>query len=207
MKTFKILAVTIIVLLFCQVRAYAAGQPIVQIKATVDQAISLLNDKALQGAAKHDARQSRLFKLVDQRFDFPLMGRLALGRAWAGADRGERQRFVHLFAQLLKNTYIRRVDSYAAEKIIFKKQIVRKDLALVYSYYDKNNEKFSINYKMKRNNDGQWLVFDVVIEGVSVVKQYRQQFQEILKNESMQALNKRLADKVKALVRAVNVAS
>ncbi len=205
MKKFKILFIVIIYLLFSQASAYAAytaDQPIAQIKATVDEAMLLLNDKSLKGVDKHDARQRLLFNLVDNRFDFQLMGRLALGNAWASVDKVERQHFLSLFAELLKNTYVRRVNAYSGEKIIFTKQIIRKNLALISSYYDKNNDQFSINYKMKKNGSGKWLVYDVVIEGVSVVKQYRRQFQQILQNESLVALNKRLDDKVKALVQA-----
>jgi len=205
MKKFKVLCIVIIYLLFAQASAYAAytaDQPIAQIKATVDKAMLLLNDKSLKGVAKHDVRQRRLFNLVDNRFDFQLMGQLALGNAWKNADKVERQQFVSLFAELLKNTYIRRVNDYSGEKIIFTKQIIRKNLALIFSYYGKNNDQFSINYKMRKNGSGKWLVYDVVIEGVSVVKQYRRQFQQILQNESLVALNKRLGDKVKALVQA-----
>jgi phospholipid transport system substrate-binding protein len=210
MNRLKTLSALIIILLFCQVNAqasYNADQPIAQIAATVDQAIVLLHDKNLQGADKHVMRQQRLFKLVDNRFDFELMGQLALGKFWRSVDSVERQHFLRLFAELLKNTYVRRVNSYSGEKIIFTKQVIRKNLALIYSYYNKNNDQFSINYKMKKNGNGQWLVFDVVIEGVSVVKQYRKQFGQILQNESMQALIKRLDDKVKALVHASAVAS
>ncbi len=205
MKKFRTLFFVFVFLLISQVganAAFTADQPISQIKETVDQAMVLLNDKSLQGADKHDARQKMLFKLVDNRFDFPLMGKLALGKSWTTVDPVKRQKFLDLFAELLKNTYVRRVNSYSGEQIIFTKQILRKNLALVYSFYEKNNDNFSINYKMKKSASGQWLVFDVVIEGVSVVKQYRKQFHQILQNESMSALVKRLDEKVKKLVKA-----
>ncbi len=208
MKKFGILIFLFVFMAVSQAGAsadFAADQPISQIKATVDQAILLLNDKSLQGVDKLGVRQKMLFRLVDNRFDFPLMGKLALGKSWAGIDPVERQKFLNLFAELLKNTYVRRVNSYSGEKIIFTKQVIRKNLALVYSFYEKNNDNFSINYKMKKSASGQWLVFDVVIEGVSVVKQYRKQFHQILQNESMSALIKRLDDKVKNLVHAASV--
>ncbi len=204
---FTTLTVVIIALFLGQLNnadasSYTADQPIAQIKATVDRAVILLNDKSLQGADRYDVRQKRLFELVNNRFDFLLMGRLALGKAWATVSEEQQQRFVDLFSELLKNTYIRRVNSYSGEKIIFTKQIIRNNLAMIYSSYEKNNDHFSIKYKMKKNHNGDWLVYDVVIEGVSVVKQYRKQFGQIIQKESMAALIKRLDDKVEALVQA-----
>lgn len=203
-KILKTLLIAFAVLFFYQSgghAAYTADQPIEQIKSTVDQAITILNDDSLKGKDKHRVRQKQLFNLVDQRFNFQLMARLALGDTWTTVDKNERRHFVELFSELLKNTYIRRVESYSGEQIVFTRQIVKNNLALIFSKYEKNNQDFTINYKMQ-NNNGKWLVYDVVIEGVSVIKQYRRQFAQILQNETMQGLIKRLDKKVKELVQA-----
>jgi len=203
-KILKTLLIAFAVLFFYQSgghAAYTADQPIEQIKSTVDQAITILNDDSLKGKDKHRVRQKQLFNLVDQRFNFQLMARLALGETWTTVDKNERRHFVELFSELLKNTYIRRVESYSGEQIVFTRQIVKNNLALIFSKYEKNNQDFTINYKMQ-NNNGKWLVYDVVIEGVSVIKQYRRQFAQILQNETMQGLIKRLDKKVKELVQA-----
>lgn len=203
-KILKPLLIAFAVLFFYQSgshAAYTADQPIEQIKSTVDQAITILNDDSLKGKDKHRVRQKQLFNLVDQRFNFQLMARLALGDTWTTVDKNERRHFVELFSELLKNTYIRRVESYSGEQIVFTRQIVKNNLALIFSKYEKNNQDFTINYKMQ-NNNGKWLVYDVVIEGVSVIKQYRRQFAQILQNETMQGLIKRLDEKVKELVQA-----
>lgn len=178
--------------------AFKADEPLSQMENTVNKALALLKDPGLK--TQQRLRQQKLYELIDYRFDFNLMGRLALGSAWRSVNAEDRATFVRLFADLLKNTYVRRVDSYTDGRMVFVKQLKRKNLALVYSNYENNNDTLSINYKM-RNTNGVWRVYDVVIEGVSIVKQYRQQFAQILLNEQMSGLIKRLNAKLKILKR------
>ncbi|HFQ81788.1 MAG TPA: ABC transporter substrate-binding protein [Desulfobacterales bacterium] len=176
--------------------ALKADEPLSQMENTVNKALALLKDPVLK--KQQVLRQQKLYELIDYRFDFQLMGRLALGPAWKTVDAGARDTFVRLFADLLKNTYVRRVDSYTDGRITFLKQLKRNKLAFVYSKYENNNDTMSINYKMI-NRNGIWRVYDVVIEGVSIVKQYRRQFAQILLNEQMSGLIKRLKAKLKVL--------
>ncbi len=199
-KSFMLLAVLCAVVMPWGGKALAlkVDEPLNQIENTVNKALALLKDPVLK--TQQGLRQQKLYELIDYRFDFQLMGRLALGPAWRTVDPKERATFVRLFSDLLKNTYVRRVDSYTAGRMTFIKQLKRKNLALVYSKYENNNDTMSINYKM-RNTNGIWRVYDVVIEGVSIVKQYRRQFAQILLNEQMSGLIKRLKAKLKILRR------
>ncbi len=202
-KSFVLLAVLCAVVMPWGGKALAlkADEPLNQMGDTVNKALALLKDPVLK--KQQVLRQQKLYELIDYRFDFQLMGRLALGPAWKTVDAGERAVFVRLFADLLKNTYIRRVDSYTDGQMTFIKQLKRNNLALVYSKYENNNDTMSINYKMI-NRNGIWRVYDVVIEGVSVVKQYRRQFAQILSNEQISGLIKRLKAKLKVLEKVEN---
>ncbi len=197
-KSFMIFAVLCAVVMPWGGKALAlkADEPLSQMGNTVNKALTLLRDPVLKN--QQVLRQQKLYELIDYRFDFQLMGRLALGPAWKTVDAGERATFVRLFADLLKNTYVRRVDSYTDGQMTFIKQLKRNNLALVYSKYENNNDTMSINYKMI-NRNGIWRVYDVVIEGVSIVKQYRRQFAQILLDEQMSGLIKRLKAKLKTL--------
>jgi len=171
-------------------------RPTVQVKATVDQVIDLLGDGAYAG--RKDERRRKIVDAIGSRFNFALMSRLALGKTWKELGEDERRRFVDLFSKLLENTYIKRIESYSGEQIVFTKEKVKKNLAMVYSLFKKNNDEYSIIYKL-RNENGDWLIYDVVIEGASIVKQYRRQFSRIIADENFDGLIARLDEKVKLL--------
>jgi len=176
--------------------AGAAIGPKAAVKESVDQVISLLTDTAY---AKDPAlRREKILDAIDHRFDFELMSRLALGKTWKTISDEQQKMFVGLFASLLQNTYIKRIESYSDEKIEFTREKVKKSLAVVYSVFKKNNEDYSIVYKLKNTNND-WLVYDVIIEGASIVKQYRRQFSRIVAEESFDSLVARLDEKVKKL--------
>lgn len=177
--------------------AESSSLPIDSIKMTVERIIEVISDHSLQGDENAVRRRNAILDLVNQRFDFKLMSRLALGENWDNRTESEQLSFVTLFSELLKTTYIRRIESYSNEKVIFSKQDIKKNLAMVYSQFVKDNTEISIIYKLKKDGD-QWLVFDVVIEGASVIKQYRRQFSLIIDHEKFEGLIMRLEEKVKS---------
>nr|MBF0221756.1 ABC transporter substrate-binding protein [Desulfobulbaceae bacterium] len=163
---------------------------------TVERIIQVVTDQALKGEENSEKRKNTILQLVDQRFNFQLMSRLALGDNWDSLTVEEQAGFVVLFSDLLKKTYIRRIESYSDEKVVFSKENVKDNLALVYSQFVKDTSEISIIYKLKKEGD-EWLVFDVVIEGASVIKQYRRQFSEIITAEKFDGLMLRLQEKIK----------
>jgi len=179
-----------------------ANLPMDSIKMTVEHIIQVVTDQTLQGDENYTKRREAIVRLVDQRFNFQLMARLALGDNWDGRTEAERAQFVSLFSDLLKKTYIRRIESYSQEKVLFTKQDIKNNLAIVFSQFIKENNEVSIIYKLKKDGDN-WLVFDVVIEGASVIKQYRRQFSNIISEEHFEGLILRLEEKINS----TNVAS
>lgn len=195
-KLFIVFAV-IFMLGCCRVGFAAVPDPISQMKEAVDEILVIMQDKSLGRPEFKQERRGRIVAIVKQHFDFREMSQSALAIHWKTLNARERDDFVELFTKLLEKTYIDRIDTYSDEKVVFKKQIVRGKKALVYSDFIKDNIEIPVNYKLKNNND-RWMVYDVVIEGVSFIRNYRTQFQSILDKEKYAGLISRMEEKVKA---------
>ncbi len=169
-------------------------EPITQVENSVNEVLRLLNDPELSAESATDRRRQRIMAIVDQRFDFGEMSRRTLGNYWKGIGEGDRKAFVDKYALLLKNNYVGKLESYSGEKVVFERQIVKKSRAAVFTHFLRNKEKIVIIYKLVQKNET-WLVYDMVIEGVSVVKNYRSQFDSVIKNEKFSGLLKRIDDK------------
>jgi len=179
----------------------AVEQPTAAIKVTVDRIFSILKDKSLAGDAQRGQRRALIMAEVGKRFDFVEMSMRAMGRSWRERSRAEKDEFVGLFSELLKKTYIRRIEAYSGEVVEFRKVINRAGRAMVYSVVVRGDGKeIPINYAMKVK-DGSWQVYDVVIEGVSLVRNYRTEFTRVLGREKYAGLLKRLRAKVDELAR------
>ncbi len=170
------------------------------IRVTVNRIFSLLKDKSLATESMRQKRRGLIVAEVDNRFDFSEMSMRAMGRGWRKRTRTEKLEFVDLFAALLKKTYIRRIEAYSNEVVEFRKEIRRGKRAMVYSVVLKNGNEIPINYAMKLKNS-QWRVYDVVIEGVSLVRNYRTEFTRILGRENYVGLVRRLRRKLDELAR------
>jgi len=173
------------------------SDPIDQLKQTVDQLTTIMGDNSLASKDRRMDRRQKIIQVVDHRFNFKLMSKLALGKHWEEIGPNYKELFSSLFADLLKNTYIRRVEAYSDEQVVFSDQVIKKNVAMVRSSFLKNNASLSIDYKLRKEGS-QWMVFDVIIEGASIIKQYRRQFSTILKKESIGELIARLKEKVEA---------
>lgn len=173
-----------------------ATDPLEQVKAAVDEIISLLQDQDLLHPEKKQIRRQRVIQIVERNFDFREMSQLTLGKNWRTISAAEQDRFVTLFTELLENTYITKIESYSGEKVVFKKQLFKGKKAMVYSDLVRNNIETPVNYKLV-NDSGRWMVYDVVIEGVSLVRNYRTQFDSVINQEKFPALLVRLEEKIK----------
>ena len=123
------------------------------------------------------------------------MSKQTLARHWKERTPAEKERFVKLFSKLLEKTYISKIDSYSDEEIIFKEQLIKGRKAMVRSYIVKNNKEIPMIYKLK-NIDGSWMVYGVVIEGVSLIRNYRTQFESIINKENYAGLVRRIEEKI-----------
>ena len=172
-----------------------AGLPSERVKETTDKIIAIVSDPALKDSAKEKERREQIRKAVDEMCDWQEMSRRSLGRHWAQRSEEEKKEFIRLFGQLLERTYIDRVESYSGEKVSYTGERIDGDYAEVdVKILTKKNTEIPVVYKL-RSKDQKWLAYDMVIEGVSLVHNYRTQFSDILAKSSFEGLMKKLREK------------
>jgi len=173
-----------------------AGEPTDQIKKTTDKIIEIVKNPALKALDKEPERRRLIRKAVDEVFDWEEMAKRTLGRHWRRRSESEKKEFIYLFGKLLERTYLDKVEGYSGEKVIYIGERVQGNYALVkVKILTKQDREIPVLYRMKKKA-GKWMVYDVCIEGVSLVNNYRTQFNNILVRSSF----KRLIEKLKAKV-------
>lgn len=173
-----------------------AGEPTDQIKQTTDKIISILTDPALKGPARAEEKKKLIRKASDERIDWEEAARRSLSRHWAQRTDEEKMEFVSLFSDLLERTYIDKVDDYSGEKVLYKGETVDGDYGVVNAkIVTTTNTEISVEYRVRRKENG-WFIYDISIEGVSLVNNYRTQFNSIILKSSYRKLVKRLKAKL-----------
>ena len=168
-----------------------AGTATDQTRATVDKVLSTLNNPSLKG----DARRERLREAIYSRFDFVEMAKRSLGSHWSRRSPEEQQEFVRAFTELLGRSYLDKIESFSGEKVAYSREQQEQDNAEVFTkIITKKGEEFSVNYKLHPVG-GEWKVYDVVVEDISLVNNYRSQFDRILANASFDELLRKLRQK------------
>jgi phospholipid transport system substrate-binding protein len=183
---------------FCATLAF--GAPTDDIKKTVDEVVSIVASKDLK---KNDQkRRQALKKTISLVFDYTEMAKRSLGKHWNQRTPAEKKQFSELFATLLENSYAGKIESYNNEKIVYLKEIVEGNHAEVKSkVVTAKRDEFTLDYRMIHQN-GKWMAYDVVIEGISLVSNYRTQFNKIITTNGYPELVKKLqtkTDELKAL--------
>lgn len=194
-RLFLIFLIGSLVCLPCtQTGVSAASLAIDQVQQTVDEVLSTLRD---QGVAR-EVRREKLAGLIRARFDFETMSQWVLGTNWRKASPDEKKRFTDLFSDLLKETYLGRIETYTDEKVLYPGQKVEGDKAEVSTMIQTKSADIPIVYKMTKHGD-QWLVYDVIIEEISLVRNYRSTYNDIIRKEGMPGLFSRMEQKIKEL--------
>ena len=174
-----------------------AGPPTEIVRQVIEKALDISQNPSYQG----EARRQKVKRIVDPHFDYQEMAKRSLGPAWGKLSAGQRQEFVALFSQLLEASYSDKIEKYAQRvKIDYTGEILDGDNAEVRTVVVKANDRIPLNYRLL-NEGGTWKVYDVVIEGVSLVSNYRSQFSRIIHESSYAELVKRLKTKVSELTR------
>lgn len=172
--------------------AAAAQSPTEQLRQTVYQVLQVLRD----GSGDSEAKRQRILEIARTRFDFTAMSRRVLGPYWKEAGPDEQARFVELFTELLGRTYQTAIDEYAGESVEFTGESIRKErFAEVKTQVVGTGPAIPIDYRMFLR-DGQWWGYDFVVEGVSLVNNYRSSFQDIVRGRGMPALIQELESKL-----------
>lgn len=177
-----------------------AGDATEAMKSSIDEALKIIRDKDLKQPGKSDERRQRLEQVVGDRFDYEEMSKRALGSPWNTLSEKEKQEFVALFRTLLINSYADKIESYSGEGVQYINERTEKDYAEVRTKVLTGKVEIPLDYRLlKKGTD--WRVYDVVVDGVSLVNNYRGQFSKILRSSSYADLVDQLrkkSDKIKA---------
>ena len=172
-----------------------AGEPLQVVKTAADKAIEILKDPKLQGGDKKKERIDRLKEAVNPIFDYEEMAKRALGSHWRRRSPAEQEEFVRLFRDFLERIYSDKVGLYEGQKVVFGRETIDNDFAQVEStVIGAKSDEYSVLYKLRRA-DGKWRVYDAVIENISMVNNYRSQFDRVIAKSSYDELKRMLKEK------------
>jgi phospholipid transport system substrate-binding protein len=175
--------------------AAAALTPTAELRQSVDQVISVVQDPQLKGESHTAERREAIRRVASGIFDFQETARRALGRHWQERTPQEREEFVKLFSDLLEQSYARQIEQYQGERIVYAGESVDGDHATVKTKITTaKGTEIPVDYRMLREGD-HWRVYDVLIEGVSLVGNYRTQFTKIIETQSYRDLVQKLRAK------------
>ncbi len=173
-----------------------AGEPTDQLRVSIEQVLQVLRDSRLKAPGRTAERRSRIRQVIQDRFDFTEMARRTLATHWAARTPQEQRDFIALFSDLLERSYIDKIEAYTDERILYVGERVEENFAEVRTKIEgKKNLDVPIDYRLLRR-DGTWWVYDVVIEGVSLVGNYRTQFNKIIRSSSYPELLRRMQTKL-----------
>jgi len=176
--------------------AFAVDKATDSVRMSVESIIGILKDAGLDQSAKRE----KIRAAIAERFDFRAMSQRTLATNWRKASKEEQQQFVELFTKLIQNTYIGRVEAYTNEEVRYPDEKVTGNRAVVDTLIVTSSKEIPVTYKLYLK-DNRWLVYDVYIEGVSLISNYRNSYHEIVKRDGFAGLLSQMEEKVKELAR------
>ena len=173
-----------------------AGVPTDQLRGRIDRVLQVLEDPALKQDGRVAERRAAIRTMAHEIFDFRELAQRALARHWQARTPAERDEFVHLFADLLERSYIGKIETYSGgDRVQYLSETADGDQATVRTrIVAKSGAEIPVDYRLHRVGD-RWLVYDVAIEGVSLVANYRAQFNRIIQTSSFRGLVEKLSAK------------
>jgi len=170
-------------------------KPMDQLQESVDKILEILQAKELRVPEKEDERRQRILEVVDTMFNFREMARSSMGRHWHTITAEQQEKFVGLFKDLVEERYIGKIDSYDNQKVVYKKQLVKGDRALIYTDIVDKDLEIPIVYRLEESN-GKWLINDLKIENVSLIVNYRRDFDSIIRREQFEGLVEKITEQL-----------
>ena len=177
--------------------AAATADPTEQLKPVVDKVVSLLKDTEFRKQPVVDQSEV-IVKIVSERFDFREMSKRVMGKQWRSLNVEQQDQFVGLFTKLLQYVYINQVDDYLDKKIEFTDQRIRRDRAEVKTLLVGQDKSIPVSYIMLLKKDS-WMAYDIVVEGVSLIRNYMEQVSTVLRDEKFPGLISMLEKKITKL--------
>ena len=157
--------------------------PTDRVKAAINDILVVLRNENLS----REQKWSEIGRVIDAGFDFRSMSQSVLATNWQKASKEEKRQFVEYFSQYLEDTYRNKIESYSNQKVNYLNETIKRNRAIVDTVIVTDQNQIPVTYKLK-NNDGEWFAYDVVIEGVSLVNNYRSTFTAIIRSEGMDGL-------------------
>ena len=189
------IVLTVAMGLFVSAQISCAGEPLELVKSAAEGAIAVLKDPKLKSPEQKKERVERLKEIINPIFDYNEMARRSLGAHWRRRSAAEQEEFTTLFRAFLERIYADKIDFYDGQKAIFGRETIDQDYAQVESVMiNPKGEENSVIYRLKRT-DGKWKVYDAVVENISIVNNYRSQFDRVISKSSYEELKKMLREK------------
>lgn len=178
--------------------------PTQHLRPVLDELILVLGDESLKGKEHLVERRARIMEIIAVGFDFREMSKRVLGKkTWTKIDDTERDHFTALMTKLLENVYIGKLEGYSGQTVEYAAEAVKGKRAQVTTLLQNDGVEIPVHYMM-RDNDSRWMVYDINIEGVSLVRNYQEQFKSILRKEKYQGLVKIIEEKNRSFLEQLN---
>ncbi|MGB9716502.1 MAG: MlaC/ttg2D family ABC transporter substrate-binding protein [Thermodesulfovibrionales bacterium] len=191
----KFIGFILVLLLVIPFSAYA-GEPLETVKGNINKVLDVLKDPSLKGEEGKNAKKAKIRSISEKMFDYTELSRRTLGPNWNKFNNKQQKEFIELYKRILEDAYADKIITYTDEKVLFSKEnILSEKTCEVQTTVVTKKADIPIFYRVIKKEDG-WKVYDVVIEGVSLVNNYRTQFREILSNKTPDELLDVLRKKV-----------
>lgn len=188
----RLVVVGLAALALLGVRDALAGAPTDQLKREIDRVVRTLEDPALKVDGRAAERRAKVRAIANNIFDWEETAKRSLARHWPKRTPAEQAEFVRLFGDLLERSYVSKIEVYGGEKIVYADEAIDGDQAVVRTkIITKQNTEVPVDYRMLRHQD-RWLVYDVVVENISLISNYRGQFNKIIQTDSYQELVRKM---------------
>ena len=184
-----------LVAMFCAALPVQAGAPTEEIRTAIDRGVQILKSAKLDESKQRAQVIDQLREIVYTRFDFEEMAKRSLGSHWRRLSPQQQKEFVTAFTELLETTYAEKIDLYEGQQVEYVGETIDKNYAEVNTrVIGKNRETYSVDYRLHQVG-GKWRIYDVVAENISLVNNYRSQFNRVVVNSSVEELIKRIKQK------------
>ncbi len=195
MKNLHLVLILLFLVIGSNVSAAEEKGPTADLQPILQDLTSVLADNSLKGDEHRTQRRDKIMSLIKHGFDFREMSKRVLGKTWQDINNKDRDNFTTLMTKLLENVYIGKLESYSGQTIEYSGEIIKEDRGQVSVLLDNAGVKIPIHYIM-RKSDARWMVYDINIEGVSLVRNYQEQFKAILRKDNYEGLVKVLEEKI-----------
>ena len=188
----RVLGILMLAASTCAVSDAGAGAPTDQLRDGVDRVFKILRDPAMAGDTHATERKNAIVAAAGNIFDFPEMAKRSLGQHWNARTPAERSQFVALFTDLVQRSYVSKVDQHSKAKMTYRSETIDGDFAAVRTTIPlSNGSEMPLEYRMQ-NTDARWRVYDISIDGISLVSNYRAQFNKVIRIDSYEILMAKL---------------